>query len=496
MQFDSFPALWLVLIRGLAQLGLASDPVLRGLGLLVGLATLATLWINSRRFGTGLPLITLALLGLNSTVICWGNSNRAFGLGLFFSLLLFSAIWRAVETPCRRNLLLALGIALLAVHTLFYNAVILLALGVGAAAVAVRRRDWKPAARVAGIGVIAALSLLPYLPVIRGVQSWNDLLKTQKYNFTEFLIKLGDAFSGGDGATPMILWILVLLGALILGVMLMGFSTNHSLASGAEPPSNSDLRCFALGTLCAGFFFYFGFLKVLSYPTTWWYYLALMGLMATAAEILLLSPCSESNSPGVSSAIGLLKVLAPLTALLVNAPLVWHSVALRCTNVDRIAGEIETSASKDDLVVISAWALGISFQRYYHGATPWITVPAMPGSGVHRFDRIKALMCQPDPVQGVRPVIEQIHATLAAGKKVWFVGGLAPLQPGEKPHELPPAPIAKYKWSKLPYYAMWEEQFSYFVLLHATKVHTLFIPVPNPVRPMENLPLCVASGWR
>ena len=46
------------------------------LGLLIGLGVLVALWVNARAFGSRLPILSLALVGLNPMIVRYGDSNR------------------------------------------------------------------------------------------------------------------------------------------------------------------------------------------------------------------------------------------------------------------------------------------------------------------------------------------------------------------------------------------------------------------------------------
>lgn len=102
--FDSFPALYFLVLRVVAGVpATASDAALRVFGVSVGLLTLGVIWLNSRWLRLGFPLLSLALIGLNPMIIRYGDSIRAYGLGIALMLLVLGAMWRLVEsfTPSR-----------------------------------------------------------------------------------------------------------------------------------------------------------------------------------------------------------------------------------------------------------------------------------------------------------------------------------------------------------------------------------------------------------
>ncbi len=82
MSKDSFPVLMPLLVSGWTAIGLGqTDLSLRLLGALIGLALPAALWLAAWKIRRAPPLLGLVLLALNSTVIMFGDSLRAFGLG-------------------------------------------------------------------------------------------------------------------------------------------------------------------------------------------------------------------------------------------------------------------------------------------------------------------------------------------------------------------------------------------------------------------------------
>ena len=63
-------------------------------------------------------------------------------------------------------------------HTLYFNAVVLLA-GAASAVVGIRRRDWKPVLAVGGIGIVSAASLIPYADPLSRENLWIMVIKYQ-----------------------------------------------------------------------------------------------------------------------------------------------------------------------------------------------------------------------------------------------------------------------------------------------------------------------------
>src|SRR6476659_385275 len=162
LSFESFPSLFFVIRRLFAGVPASvSDGSLRVFGTAIGLLVLVAVWLNARWLRLGFPLITLALIGFNPMVIRYGDSIRAYGLGILLTLLTIGAIWRLIESFTLRRVIVVLVIAVLSVQSVYYNAVLLFALCLTAATVMLRRRQIVQALTVLAIGGVAAASLLP-----------------------------------------------------------------------------------------------------------------------------------------------------------------------------------------------------------------------------------------------------------------------------------------------------------------------------------------------
>ena len=147
LDFDSFPILFFMLLRAWTGVfGANNDGALRLLGLIIGLSTLAVLFLNARTFRAHLPVLSLALVGLNPMLIRYGDSTRAYGLGMILILLTFRSFWRLVDTSSPltyRKILAAMILAVSSVQCVYYNSVLLFAIGCAAIAIACLARDWR-----------------------------------------------------------------------------------------------------------------------------------------------------------------------------------------------------------------------------------------------------------------------------------------------------------------------------------------------------------------
>lgn len=407
LHFDSFPMLWVVLLRSFMRLAGSSDAALRGLGLVVGALSIATVWINARLFPHRIPAISLLLIGVNGALIRYGDSLRGYGIGVLTGLLMFGALWNLTRRSDRWTILFATVSSLLAVHSLFYNAVVLFAACMGGIAVMLRRRDRRGIVAFLSIGAISALSLALYLPMIQGNRAWSDLVR---YNLgpSWFWNRWGNALAM-NGESMRFLWTLIF----VLGCSL-GIATLRKSDAGNE---KKEVALFCLTTLLVGTIGYFIFLSSLNYLTEPWYYLTLMALIASCLDSLFGLLDRRNQRLAISVIMAVLATLAIEPVL----------VALQSpqTNIDLIAGKISNEASADDLVFVFPWQVGISFQRYYRGVAEWQTLPPVAFHRWHRYDLYKQAMS--DPV-ALERFLADVEVRLAEGGRVWIVAPPADTQ--------------------------------------------------------------------
>src|SRR5260370_17958441 len=89
---DHFPIGSSLILRVWSSVS-SSDRGLRLFGLLVGIGIIAALWLTSRMFGFGAPLIGIALVGLNSTAIVYGDAVRPYGVGALVIVAVAGVVW-------------------------------------------------------------------------------------------------------------------------------------------------------------------------------------------------------------------------------------------------------------------------------------------------------------------------------------------------------------------------------------------------------------------
>lgn len=480
LQYDSFPMLWFVVLRTWTHVGLGqSDLVLHSLGLATGLGLLGALWYAARALGSRAPLLSLAVFALCPTALVYGDWLRAFGLGTLLIVLMLGATWRLVNKPTTGRILAAGMITLLSAQCLYHNCVLIFAICLGATATALRRRAWKVAILPLAVGAVAAASLTPYLGTMSRMAKWTMMVKIP-VDFPWLFSKVAQALAP-SGMFPLWVWLACAALAVVACIWRMISPAPECAAE------QRDLATFLLVTMVVSGVGYLVFLKVLSYPTQGWYYLPAMAVLIVSMEaaINLLAEATRSGRV-VRLACASLIVAASLSTA-------WSWAHLRTTNIDLVAGKLQSLADKDDLILLNPFYFGITFARYYHGPTPWMMLPNMDDHFLHRYDLLKAKTAEVEPIT---PLLSQMANTLKHGHRVWLVGYLDFLREGETPGSLPPAPNSPYGWSQAAYTTVWSRQAAFILQSHAQTVRQVPVPVNTPLNPFETAFLVETEGWR
>ncbi len=484
LQYDSFPILWVVMVREFAAVvGPMNDPAFRALGFCAGAAVVAALWFNALTFRHSFPLLSLALLGMSPSLILWGDSVRAYGFGVFLILLTGALLWRFVEKPSANRFMVAALAAIASVHTLFYNSILLLAFCAGAVAVCAQKRALRSAVLVLLIGALAAISLAPYAETIRNAGSWNALVQMPDYTFDWFYLKLDETLRPA-GSWAITVWFQLFVLAIAGGLIALG---RHRQLGLSQPKREAAL--FSLVTLVVGVPALFFFLDVLSYYTQPWYYLALLALVAVCIDSLFGALIDVPTARIARIAIVLLIAGATFFPAA-------RAVRTRLTNVDLVASRLRQIAQPGDFVLVNPSYNGVSFDRYYRGPAPWMTIPPIAYHRFHRYDLLKQRMMTRDQTASIRPATDRAGEALRMGHRVFVVGGLEFPPAGERPKVLPAAPLPGDRWPEDVYRSQWSSMVGYFLQHHATTLEVVPVRTRGRVSRYENLPLLAARGWR
>ena len=253
-----------------------------------------------------------------------------------------------------------------------------------------------------------------------------------------------------------------------------------------KPTRPRDLLCFALSAALISLIGYYGFLRLLSYMPHPWYYLPLLCLLAAAIDLIVANLCRFRW-------IRLARLSVAVVALLIMPLLLWPQlVRARQTNMDLVTQALEQQASANDLIILNPWYFGVSFNRYYHGATRWLTVPAIAEHRIHRFDLLKEKMMSVAPLDDLKQVMAE---TLQRGNRVWLVGDTVWLSEEKVPSILPPAPQSQFGWSYSDYLLAWSQHLLAFAQWHAVRGDLILSPAKD-VNAVENVSVWALQGWR
>jgi hypothetical protein len=475
-QHEAFPLFFYGTLRAFTGLFGTSDTVLRGFGLLVGVAFLIVAWFNVSSFTGRAPLLLLAFVGMSPCFLVWGSSVRGYGMGSVLLLLTLGLATRAVQRAGPWFLAATTASGIAAVQCLLHNVPLIGAIALSAFLVMLARRRLRSAMVVIGMTAACALSVLAYLPsYLRS--DWTVLLKVTP----EFLLlqeRLLLALGKPDWIVPW-LWLGMFIAAVIAVIPCLraAFKSRSNVAF--------EVGGFLLLVVVFSAAACLAFLRLLGYTSQPWYYLAPMAAVAGSLDLLA---ASLATSPRFRIVRLSLAIIGASILALFN----WQSLTLRQTNIDLLAGRLQKEASPNDLIVVNPFFLGVSFNWYYHGRTPWLTVPNISDHRIHRFDLVKARMVTPDPIGDVTSAVRQ---TLVSGGRVWLVGGALLMEADRKPISLLSPPDPEYGWSYEAYYISWSQQIWEFLREHSRDGSVVEWP-PENVQTSESVPMWKAEGWR
>jgi hypothetical protein len=483
MKKDSFPILMPLLVRCWSAIGLGrGDLSLRLLGTLIGLGIPAALWWTAWKARRSPPLLSLLLFGMNSTLIVFGDSIRAYGLGCLLIVLTAAAAVAFLRQPSWRWTGWLALFAILSVQALYHNAILIGAICLGAWVVCWRQKKWIAAGQIFLAGLAAALSLMPYVSGLAAGRESSGVLRTGLKSW-RFFAAFQDAL-GFPAGEFFYVWAILVLALVFLAGATLCRAQKSSTTSGH---GIDDLTLFAGTTVFVAVAGYVLFLWLAAFPSQSWYLLPLMALAAACFEIGL--PTCHGKMRALF--FGLLAATA-----LIAIPAASRDLHNRFTNVDTWAGELTAAASPDDYIVIVPWFCGITFDHYFKGPTAWTTLPPLADHATHRYDLVQI---QIQNTNAIQPVLGRIVTTLQSGHRVWILAGMGWMDipdPGTfAPPSLPPPPLKNSGWSEAPYTMVWDSQVGHLLGDHSLQ----FARVKNPTAGMqiiENTELFVAEGWK
>ncbi len=474
---DSFPLLWLLLLRAWTNLARA-DIAVRALGLLTALGIPAALWFGAKESRVGFPFWSFLLLGLNPVFVRVIGATRAYGLGVLLVLLSAMLLWRACRRLTWQAGAAAFVVSLLCVQCLYYAVIFVGALCLGGLAVSWRRGASRAVLFFAGTFVASGASLLPYLPTIKRQHDWSVLIAIPVGSGNLWHV-LSQALGAGGGFMVFV-WVAVTAFGIGVGVYRQRNRAQSPLAL-----QEAERALYALVGLGAGALGYWVFLLALKYPTSPWYYAVPMAQSVFCLDLLL---GGALPSRWRVARAGVCFVLLGLTFGPARS-----GAQVRQTGLDLAAARVEAQARPRDFVLVNPWYDGATWARYYHGVAPWQAVPLPAYRGYGGMDQVKHQMSLSQPLT---PLFAQMTHILRGGGRVWLVGDLPCARLGVLPAPLPPAPLPASGWKSGPYTANWGRQVQAFLLTHAAQTQTEEVTAPQPINSLEAPQIETCQGWR
>jgi hypothetical protein len=551
MSRDSFPVLMPLLVSGWTAIGLGqNDLILRLLGTLIGLALPAALWLAIWKIRRAPPLIGLVLLALNSTVIIYGDSLRAFGLGSALILLTTAAAVWFLRNPTWRRTGFFATLAILSVQALYQNTVLIAAICFGAWAVCARQKNGCAALKICSVAAISAASLLPYWVRILSLPDAAGALRTG-FDPVKALASMNHAMGFPLEEYFWVWGFLALMVAVCAGATFFHRKPESGAVRVEYLPTASR------STIAVALAASFGFIWFAASPQKHWCYFPLLALIILGMDAGWFRSWRFHNSARIKSAVATptgdawnrdLPLFAGATLLMAVAgfagflwfaalatkpwyflplmslaavcietgltsgrharaaivgfailtmigafPFAFRDLNWRFTNVDLVAQRLTNEAGPDDFIIVSPWYCGITFNHYYKGPASWSTLPPLKDHSMHRFDLVREQIQKQGVIQ---PVFTQIAATLQSGHRVWIVGTMDIPKAGTRmPPDLPPAP-ANFSGSDLRFTQNWTYQVAQFLSNHAGRFYDEYYTTNQSVNFEENMKLRLAEGWQ
>ena len=490
MARDSFPVLMPLTVHAWTAAGLGgSDLGLRTLGLLAGLGILAALWISNWKIRRAPPLLGLALFALNSSLIFWGDSLRAYGLGSLLAAALTASAFVFLKQPSTSRAAWLALFAILSVQFLYNNAVLVAAVCFGGWAVCWHRKDKRAALQILIVAVVSAVSLLPYMQNLIAT-STNSVVLRSGVDLTRFFASysntLGYPFSGYTYCW-LGLYISVLISARVVFHKKTEIPATTDSQASTDTARTGDLNLFAAVTLTLATIGFPIFFWRAQLPMQSWYLLPFMASVVVCFDAVLLR-----RRRLIYRVVLLLFTVVTACCSFRNTS---QLLAGHFSNVDIYARTLGANAKPNDYIIVDPWLFGITFDHYFKGATPWDTLPRLSDHSTHRFDLVQQQM---QNTNAIAPVLRQIAQTLQSGHRVWILAPKdsigVPERDTKPPPTLPPAPLPDTGWAEEPYANVWTAQTLCFIANHSTQFGKLQA-LSRDHFITEDMDAFVASGW-
>ncbi len=459
---DSFPILFPSLLRAWGGLGFgAGDFGLRSFGVLMGLCLTAAFWLAAWWLRRLPPLWSLVLVAMNSWVVYYDASLRAYGLGSALIALCVGAAWNYLNRPGKKSWLLLATTAILSVQTLYQNTALVAAICAGAGAVGALQKNFRVVAGIFLGGLAAAISLLPYFRSIAGITHATSPVRTD-FNRLSALTNL-DTLLQFPLAQYFWVW-----------VALLGWVLLRAVAGFFAAPRD-DRSLFSAVTMIVGFFAFMVFLRLANFFVQPWYFLPLLALVGVALENAL---------PRLEGRFRSLLWGGVLATALLSALFALRMLDYRFTNIDVLAKKVSAGAQSNDLAIVKTWPFGLTFDHYFNHTCAWDTVPPLADHSIHRYDLLAAQMENP---QAMEPLLTQSARALRAGNAVWIVGSI-----GEGTN----APLVGHGWNEMVATYNWNNELDGFLRRHGRDIFRADAGTNDDVNFIERTALFKVTGWK
>ena len=416
-----------------------------------------------------------------STLPCFISAARyAVRLGNLADHTLLRRLLASGSGTDAVEVLASLLLAILSCQASYLNCCLLLGIGLAASTVCTLCRLWKRVLLILAICFFAAISMLPYVPVLRQYDAAAAIMKSN-LDLPIIVDRFSATLSEGNAALRLA-WILLISCAV---VFLIDEVLRQRRSLGTAPSLPLYILLVTVITSAAGLIFFLAH----SYFPLFWHFTPFVALAGLVVEVAI-------GSPDRRSWIWLARAVACCVLVALVLPTLWTSAHLRRTNLDRVSLLLAEKAGPKDLILVTPVWLATGFNYHYHGRTEWNTLPLISCKAEASLDpdaAVKQLVATPGAIDSA---LRKIESTLAAGNRLWIVGKLSQPTPKAAPRSLPPAPQSKFGWNSRPYLDLWSMQASYCIQHHARRTRMVPVAVEQPVSSLEDVPLLLAEGWQ
>ena len=326
--------------------------------------------------------------------------------------------------------------------------------------------------------------MMIYLPIIRTYQAATGFGTEELLLPVEDLLQRMTQALAGKNTVLLGLWGVLLLLALVS--MSVRWSCHWRSATGKARPS---LEIYCLTALVLGIAAGMLFLKRngnLPHP---WHFVPFIVFAAVILEVGLRRAWNSFWLTAV-------RLIAACSVLGMSFFPLWTMSHLRRTNMDLVIWTAVVQSEPGDLILVNPFWMLSSFCHYYDGKSDWITIPAFPHDEMYSVTDggpIRKLTHTSNPLEATK---REITNTLANGRRLWIIGNIPFLEPGQLPPSISPAPDPHFGSSLEIYSEVWSLQTVYFLRQHALRVEEIPIPINQPVNEYEDLYLIRVDGWR